>query len=394
MSEIKLRKKLLAKRGMDYLNYIKSDNPPLPNYVVIINGFDSFKEQFDDFITYNFLSIIRECNKYGITLIIASATNSLSGVQQDQFSQIISLKQNDPTEYSALFETRMVPASNPGRGLIKIDGNIYQFQTALIAPVEKIDTTINLICNQLKTLTYKADGVPIMPDVVSYELFINKKYSLSNVPIGYNIDTIEDSLYDFDKYLNLIISNKTKNIFNFINGLTKLISKIENTKILIFDGNKDLNNLDKETVKYYDSGFSKLLKFLKENGNNNQSETKKIIIFISGYENIENHLKEYYKDQEDDSLYTLNNFIDDFSDSNMYKFVICGKYNSSKKFENEKWYNKLSKKDGIVIYSEFNDQDFVFGKRLDDEYNLNLDETNAFVVRNNQKEIITYISDD
>ena len=119
----------------------------------------------------------------------------------------------------------------------------------------------------------------------------------------------------------------------------------------------------------------------------------RIVIFISGYENIKKHLTEYYSKNVSDDNITLEDLIFQSFDSNLYRFVLCGTYSSTSVFENEKWYEYLSKKYGIVIGNSFDDQEIIVAKSLEGEYRLNLDDTNAIVVRNSNKEIITYVSD-
>ena len=396
ISEIKYRKKVLSKSGLDYINYVKLNKTPyLPNYVLIINGFDSFKDQFEDFVDDKFLSIIRDCTKYGITVIISAiSTMAVTGTQFDQFSQRIALKFTDSSDYTELFDTKLIPKDNPGRGLIKIEDQVYQFQTSLIVQEENLEKTLNQLFERLSTITTKVAGVPIMPDIITTDQFLDKISDLSMVPIGYNLDTIETSYFNFNNLINVIIASKYKYLNNFVQSVSLLISNIPKTKVILLDGNKRFKTSPTEKVKYYDSGFSKLLKFLYDNMKKFDSNSQnKVVIFISGYENIQAHLKEYYEKNNIEDGVTLENLISFSDGKSLYRFVICGTYTNSDKFENESWYNVLPKKTGIVLFTSFDDQELINSKKLDNEYSLNLDETNAFVVRNNSKEIISYISD-
>ena len=160
------------------------------------------------------------------------------------------------------------------------------------------------------------------------------------------------------------------------------------------DGNKKYNFSSVDGIKYYDSNFAGLVKFLKSNLDKYDKNTdNRIVIFISGYENIKKHLTEYYSKNVSDDNITLEDLIFQSFDSNLYRFVLCGTYSSTSVFENEKWYEYLSKKYGIVIGNSFDDQEIIVAKSLEGEYRLNLDDTNAIVVRNSNKEIITYVSD-
>lgn len=395
ISEMKNRKKILSKVDMDYISYIKSNKKPiLPNYIVIINGFDSFKEQYQDFIDENFMSIIRECNKYGITFIISTTDPGiLYSSQMDQFPQRILLKFNDNEPYMDLFGTTLVPSDNPGRGIIKIGDNIFQFQTSLIVQENMLNETLKQIFERLSSFMTKAEQIPIMPEFVTIDNFTNLPLSLSNVPIGYNIDTIKPSFYNFDNQFNLIIGSKQKYILSFINQIAKLISKIPKTKVVILDGTKQAKITSSERIKYYDSDFAPLVKALYKNMiKYDEASGNKIVMFIFGYEIIQSHLVDYYKDEVDGSI-TLEKLMYDSKDSGFFKFIISGEYENPSKLENEKWYSFLSKKHGILIATAFDEQEFISAKRVSNEYDLNLDESNAIVVRNSMKEFITYISE-
>lgn len=393
--EMKTRKKILSKADADYLSYVKNDiKPYLPNYIVIINGFDSFKEQYSDFIDDNFMSIIRESNKYGITFIVAATDlNAMYSSQLEQFPQKILFKFNDDDAYLDTFGTNLIPADNPGRGLIKIHGEVYQFQTAKILPDENINDALKCVFEKLSKIMPKADQIPIMPDFVNADCFNNTEVSLSRVPIGYNIDTIQPSLYNFENHISLILGSKEKNLLYFINSLSGVITSISKLKVLVLDGNKKFTSIDRKNIKYYDSDFSKLIEFLYNNLKKfNKNTENRIIVFISGYEKIEQHLKEFFGEDIKEKI-TLEKLIYESNDHDMMKFIICGTYDNGLLFENEEWYSYLSKKNGILISSDFDGQEFIAAKRDPNEFNLSLDETNAIVVRNSVKEFITYISE-
>lgn len=396
-SEIKNRKKILSKHELDYISYVRDKTlPPMPNYIVIINGFDAFREQFSDFIDEKFLSIVRECNKYGITFIITSTDpHGLYASHFDQFPQRIALKFSNPDDYMDFCDSKIVPSTNPGRGIIKIDGKPYQFQTALIVQENIMTNVLNQIFDQLnKIMPIKADQIPVMPDFVTIDQFKDKLVNLSSIPIGYNISTINPSYYNFDNLVNLILSSKSKKLISFLKPLVEMINSIQKVKVLFLDGNKKYNVSSVDGIKYYDSNFAGLVKFLKSNLDKYDKNTdNRIVIFISGYENIKKHLTEYYSKNVSDDNITLEDLIFQSFDSNLYRFVLCGTYSSTSVFENEKWYEYLSKKHGIVIGNSFDDQEIIVAKSLEDEYRLNLDDTNAIVVRNSNKEIITYVSD-
>ena len=395
IDEIKNRKKLLSKLDTDYISYVKSKQKPyLPNYILIINGFDTFREQFEDFVDEEFTSILRDCVKYGIIVIISSVTtNALSAAQFDLFNQKIAFKFNDAGEYSDFLGTNLAPAGNPGRGLISIDNEVYQFQTSLVAPENVLNDTLNQLFTKISTVTYSVEGIPIMPDFVTSDLFNGMATSLDRVPVGYNKQTIQPAYFNFNDPISVVLSSKSKRIKNFMTGVSNLISGIEKTKVLVLDGNKKLN-INNDKIKYYDGGFVKLMSFLMKNLEKyDASSDNRIVVVISGYEVIDQHLKKYYEKEGMDNRLFLNDFIQRAANNSIFRFVICGTYMSASNFENEKWYVHMPKRTGIVLMESFSDQEVINAKALPNEYSLELDDTNGFVSRNGEKEVIKYISD-
>ena len=92
-----------------------------------------FREEFSDCYDELFESTTRSCSKYGINFIVSSVeTGALTVSVSNNFPQNIALNMNDSSEYSYIFSTKKIPSKNPGRGLVLVNEQCMEFQTALI----------------------------------------------------------------------------------------------------------------------------------------------------------------------------------------------------------------------------------------------------------------------
>ena len=393
--EIQVRKKILSEKDLDFLSYnLKGSFNPMPNIIVIINGFDAFADQFSDFVDEHYLALIRECTKYGIYFLVAETSpNAMMSTYLDQFNQKIAFKFNDESSYQDFINAKNPPKDEPGRGIVTINDENYQFQTALITTEDTSFDYLNNVFEQLNKQLKKTSPVPLMPSVINAESFANEVITLDRVPIGFDMFTIEKVYFDFSSYISVIISSKQKMLSSFIKSLTNVTSRISNNKVIVIDGTQKYTSLkNDENIKYYDGNFAKLNEYLLANVDKGNES---LLIYVFGYENIKKHLKEYMEKEENvgKTIITLEELMFKANSSKNYKFVICGTYSSQSFFENESWFSLMPNKTGIAIYESFYDQEFLLGKRIDEEYNLQLDYNNAFVVKNMEKSVINYISD-
>ena len=96
----------------------------------MINGFDSFSELYPDYVEL-LTKYTRECPRFGIYfLITANGTNSVRYKLTQNFKLNLALELNDRSDYySIVGKTTIVPSKAVGRGLVKINDLVYEFQT-------------------------------------------------------------------------------------------------------------------------------------------------------------------------------------------------------------------------------------------------------------------------
>ncbi len=111
-----------------------AENPDeiLPVILVVVDNFGEFKENYEDKVP-TLISLVRDGRAFGINFAItASQTGDVPGKLYNLFTERISLKLPDPTDYTAIVG-RGAPNFNdvPGRGVVSVNRTPLEFQTAL-----------------------------------------------------------------------------------------------------------------------------------------------------------------------------------------------------------------------------------------------------------------------
>src|SRR5699024_719301 len=113
-------------------------------------------------------------SKYGVVFIVAAvATNAIRSRMLQNFSNVICLQIPNTGEYRTLLNAprNLVPASIFGRGLIKLHGHAYEFQTALFAKHGEMIPVIRKAAEKLSSAyQVKVPKVPMVPEVVNYKM--------------------------------------------------------------------------------------------------------------------------------------------------------------------------------------------------------------------------------
>ncbi len=215
------RKNKLAAVGVSsFASYREAGYTDLPQIVVIVDNYTALKELYfadEDPL----LGVCRDGLTLGISVVLAnSQTNGIGFRYMANFAQKIALSCNDSGEYAALLDRcRMTPANFPGRGLIAIDKEIYEFQTYLpfegekeIERVEAIRThTAALNCRYPQS---RARAIPQVPEVLddayvkeNLPKHLAKPYA---VPVGIDYETVAWSMLDLCKISSLAITGRER----------------------------------------------------------------------------------------------------------------------------------------------------------------------------------------
>lgn len=211
--EIDVRKKLFASFGGDFKAYNASTDKKVPTILIGINNYAAFLEVFsdgDDVVYY----LSREGSKYGINFILTSmSTNSVRFKLLQNFRQQITLQLNDEGEYSTIVGKTdgLFPAPYLGRGLIKVDGDIYEFQTAGIGSGSNLFKTVQDYCKSLnkKYSSHGAKRIPVLPEKVTSEFLADYIIEAGSwtIPLGIEKSSLQAHYYPFgSSFINMILS--------------------------------------------------------------------------------------------------------------------------------------------------------------------------------------------
>ena len=256
------RRKLFADFGGNYINYCKTSGKVLPNIVVIINGFESFSENYGEATFDNLITITRDCQKYGIYFIMTCA--SAGGIRTKLAQYLpnhLVLQMNDKYDYSTLLSrTKLEPAAYPGRGLVKLDA-VYEFQAAIPVDPENLNAfvtdKVKELCEKYKT---SAPRIPVLPETVTISYCENDNKGLAGMPIGVEKESLAIRTLNITKNLeHTITALEFESLVPFTKMFIKQLGKSLNKNVYLFDPDKYFGDVSSD-ISYYDSNVPNCFK--------------------------------------------------------------------------------------------------------------------------------------
>ena len=261
---IKERKQILSDYNGDYNLYISKGNN-MPIIVIIVNNYEVFNENYEDKYDDMFLTLTREGVKCGIVFVVtASSTNAMRYRLTSNFNKKIALQLNDESDYYSIFDAarNKRPTQLFGRGLVSINNQIYEFQTAKICDDAEYNEHIEEIIKKLDSENeIKAIPVPTLPKKIEAQDMKEYLKDISKVPIGLVKKNLEVYMYDFTKKFMTVIS--TKNMIDaveWLNCLLEEVKELKNTKVKVLDADK-ISDSKKEA---YDNFVKEVNKDMKD----------------------------------------------------------------------------------------------------------------------------------
>lgn len=336
--EVNRRKDLFSNHGGSYASYIKTTEDKLPLLLIILNGYESFIENYgsyDDFLAH----IIRESAKYGIVFVMtAFGPSSVISKINQAFPNKIAMQLADPFDYKFYLNAPhgLTPSNYYGRGIVSVDKTAYEFQTCYIYLKEQIN---QIIKTSFENFNYtKAKAIPVIPETVTVDSLSAYIDNITNIPIGVNI--YDASICQFNLVKNQvsqIIGNNLLVENDFINHFLSILSSVPSIKMEIIDfmGNIGFNN----GISYTNNNFTEKLKSITD-GDGSGNKTIYLLIGI-GY------IYDKVLDEGVNHLFSIFNHLNDYPNS---YFVFADNYSSYKRIMKEEWYTKsVNNKNGIWI---------------------------------------------
>ncbi len=376
------RKKKFVDFGGTLSSYNKLNQNKMATIVAIINGYENFLayyEPLEDII----IKIGRDSLKYGVIFVFTgSASNAIKMRVKQNFTQNLALQLTDEFDYVNILGNihKMRPSANKGRGLVKFD-EPYEFQSASIAEGSQVLEIVRDLCQELQSkASIKAQPVPILPEEVSIDNVKECITNLTSVPIGIVKSNLEIATFDLlNNYVSIISSNNISNIKNFINGLTSVLLQYGNTKIVILDVPRIIDESLKDKLIYtnnnYDSIVTQINKYVGninkiyiESNYNPQSlsNIENMVIFLIGLDDIFSRL----------SLENKNQFINSLNTSksmNKISYVIVEVPDKIKKYQFDEWYkNNTNSNTGIWVGNGMSDQSLLKSNTFSKELSLQI----------------------
>ena len=350
-NEIIRRTKYFAENEGSFDKCLENGKIPFPTILIVINSFEIFQEQYENLSTEILPKLLRDCTKYGIVFVVSTTSTFIGYGMDDKFSQKIALHLNDPGDYSLFSNSntgKVIPASNPGRGLINLD-DTYEFQTALAFNDEEYVGNMNYIMSKLSEIfKNKAPLISSVPKKVLLDNYLIQVEDLSSLPIGINIETAGIVTYNYDKRVNIIVSETLNSSIKYVNSLIKEFEHINNAKTMVLNTNKDLDIKHNDYTKCYTENFKKLIEAISQNidkCNKERTNTKYCIVII-GYNNLQSHLVKLK--ENDDTVETLNDIILK-NNSDCFNFIIVESYNAFNTLKNSDVYDSLEDEEIIWV---------------------------------------------
>ena len=288
--ELDKRKKLLVDYNGDYNLYVKAGKTDLPRYIIIINNYEVFSETYEDYIDV-VSGLTREGERYGIVFIItATGVNAVRGKTSQNFSNQLCMQFNDAGDYTSILGSThgMVPSDILGRGLVKEQGEIYEFQTAYPCKWDEINAFIKNVCFKLnEVIKSQAKTIAVLPDHVRLDNIKGSITDIAHVPIGIEKNTLQVSTFDFYKNKISLVSSQDSSILDkFISSLGEVIQMIKNVELYMVDAGEIVKEPNK-FKNYFSTDAKAVLSKLEAIS---KDTTKTNIVIINSFETLKNGL--------------------------------------------------------------------------------------------------------
>ena len=382
-SIIKERKQLFVEYNGDFNFYNKKSSNKLPLIVVMINNYESFYENYEEYED-TLLQLTREGPRYGVVFVLSTnGVNSIRYRLKQNFKQEFVLQMNDETDYMTILGNtgKVYPSKANGRGLLKTD-KVYEFQSSYPFHPEQMSEYVNVICTKLKDkATDFADPVAILPEVVTKDNINSRLKGIEMVPVGIDKNTLKIASWDFkNNYTTMITALEFDSMKYFITPFIEQFRETNDCSVVVIDSLKEINLLNKsQNMFYYDNAFDKVVDSLYnnvkkqydayENSNYNKqvlSNVKTVVCIIVGISSLLSKIN-------DDAKNKYNLLVEYGNTIQTIKFIFIDTIDVFKKIEYDNWYK------GVVK----NNQGIWIGNGIANQYSLKINR----ITRDLQEEI-------
>lgn len=333
---IRDRKQILSGYNGDYNLYISKGNK-MPITVIMINNYETFSENYEDKYDDLFLALTREGPKCGILFIVTATTPSAMRYRlTSNFNKKIALQLNNDDDYFSIFEK--VKDKRPthifGRGLVIVDDEILEFQTAKICEITEYNENIEQAIERLnKENEVKAMPVPTLPKKIEIKVIKDYLKDISKVPIGLIKKNLDVYRYNFAKnFMTIISSNDINDAIELLTYVFEEIKQLKNVKTSILNADE----IESSKKKAYNNFVKEIKKDIKK-----ESEEYTLCAIIG----IEKFLSENIIDESE-----FSEFLGKVKEKGKHSFIIIENADYLIQHSYDEWYtNFIDESSGIWV---------------------------------------------
>ena len=310
----------------------------------MISGYENFKESYEEVESFA-NKISRDGAKYGIyTIVTAISDRAMRLNMRSNFQTIIPLKLSAPIEYNMLLGKKVPTISDiANRGVVLIDDEPYEFQTATVASNEKLTDYLKAVITSLKEqMSEKARRIPVLPEKVTLNILRPFLKDLTSVPVGIIEESLDIATYNFkNSLINLVNSDDMNALANFTKLLIKEVSSLPNVSTLVIDL-RDFYKEDTFTNIIYNNNTQEAFTIML-NEAFKENRTDHLIIFAIGFEKAYSILDSSVKN-------TLLDKFNQMAEMKNVSIVLVDRLIGIKPFAYDTWFKQLTATDrGIYI---------------------------------------------
>ena len=387
--ETSKRKKLFIDYGGDYVNYIKNSGKTIPLKIIIMNNYDTIKEDIQT--SYDEVpELLRDSARYGIIYIITANSPTTTSTRINQnLKTTYALRLKDYYEYSDALggKTKQVPQDTEGRGMINNDG-IHEFQTvSLVNDISELSKFIIDFTTTIKNSNQpQAKKIPTLPENVRLEDVEESITGIESVPIGIQKNSLEVETINLKENIgSLVLSNKLSNIQKYTRSFIALLKSKKVSTILI-DGTEDLKEEKTNVANYFNTSFDEVINKVKEyveTSDKTENTTNNVVIYIYGIDKIISKISD---------IKILEELLKAIKKNDNIPIIIAEDVNKMKQFMFDNWYKEVfSNPVGVWIGSGASDQTILKISGYNKEHSVDYPNNMGFYIADGSAKLCKFI---
>lgn len=344
--KIQERKVKFSGKASSLEEYNKRTEIKIPAIVVSILNIAAFIELMPH-LEDVFQTLTREANRYGIYFVVCANTyGDVRYKLKSNFKQVFTLPLADEDEYLSVFGSMkgVIPPKTFGRGLIKIDDKVYEYQSAFIHKKEEdFFEHWQHFCKQLKEKWCKdtevnVEEIPVLPEVLRAEELLEKEILHNTLPLGLYEKNFVVSLLDLESTPLLLVGASQSFVSTpFFAEECHLLNMIGSYNVgLVGDDSSSFGKTEsvsiRELASWFNEGFPKAF-----------DRKKHTIIMIPDAASalLDTSISVTEEVSFEEAQRTIKTIISESKAGCGYSFIIGINSNNLNRLQNEIWGQKL-----------------------------------------------------